>query len=76
MLHGLDSLWAVANPDERKAIAAELFDAIYCDLDRREIKAVELKKALHPLWNALPKCTQSGSDGIRTRDLLRDRQAC
>ncbi len=52
------------------------FTAVWCDLNGKRVVAVQLGRAFLSLRNALPKCTQCGSDGIRTRGLLRDRQAC
>jgi hypothetical protein len=65
----LGALWANAEPEERRGLAGSLFDAVYCDTDGRRVVAVQLKKALHFLWSALPKttCTQCGSDGHRLR---------
>jgi len=95
LLDNLGLLWEKATPEERRNLAASLFDGVYCDLDGKRIVGVKLKRAFLPLRNALPKhtatnpaeatsactpdeaeCTQCGTDGIRTRDLLRDRQAC
>jgi len=95
LLGNLGMLWDQATPEQRRKIAASLFDGVYCDLDGKRIVAVKLKRAFLPLRNALPthtaanpaeatsactpdepECTQCGTDGIRTRDLLRDRQAC
>ena len=76
LLRDLTALWERATPEERRDIAAQLFTAVHCDLDSRRVVAVQMNSAFLTLRNALPKCTLGGSDGIRTRGLLRDRQAC
>ena len=75
LVTNLASLWAEANADQRRRLAAEIFIAVYCDLDARQVVALQMNRALLPLRSALPTSVSwSGSDGIRTRDLLRDRQ--
>jgi len=97
LLRDLRAMWADAAAEERRQIAHDLFEAVYCDLDGQTDYTVQLKSTLHILQSVLPKqtvtyksaepppksrtdsdaiCTSSGTDGIRTRDLLRDRQAC
>ncbi len=78
LLHNVSTLWAEATLQERRTLAASVFEAIYCDLDAKQVIAVQMKTAFLPLKNAIPSAVlcECGSDGIRTRDLLRDRQAC
>jgi len=76
LLWDLHALWREASPEERRQIASQLFDAVYCDLDAKKVIAIQMKKAFLPLRNALFNLSECGSDGIRTRGLLRDRQAC
>jgi len=75
-LRHLKALWEHATPEERREVVQHLFTAVWCDLNGKRVVAVQLGRAFLSLRNALPKCTQCGSDGIRTRGLLRDRQAC
>jgi site-specific DNA recombinase len=62
------ALYATATPEERRELATVLFDGVYVDTDQQQIVGVQLKKALQPIWSALPKayCTQCGSDGHRS----------
>ena len=75
-LRDLAGLWEHATPEERRDLAGRMFEAIWCDLDGKRIIAVQMKRAFLPLKNALFGLSECGSDGIRTRGLLRDRQAC
>ena len=64
--------WNGAEPAERRELVGHLFEAVYCDLDARRVVAVQLKRALLPLRNALPGVVYGReSDGIRTRGLRR-----
>ncbi len=90
LLEDMRTLWDEANREERREIVHALFEGVWVDLDTRRDFQVQLKSTLSCLESVLPKhtiangrtnsddatCTSSGTDGIRTRDLLRDRQAC
>lgn len=66
LLADVRQLWDGAEPTERRELATTLFDAVYCDLDTKRVVAIQLKKALLPLRNALPSVLyECGSDGIR-----------
>ncbi len=81
----------VSDKDSRD-IARALFDAVWVDLDGKRVVAIQMKKTLRPLRNVLSMHTEAhqessgassattiaecGPDGIRTRDLQRDRLAC
>ncbi len=56
----------------------EGFGRIAVDTDAGALKEAYLPAELAPLFAGFSGqvCTPSGSDGIRTRGLLRDRQAC
>ncbi len=79
LLDDMQTLWYAATVEERREIAHALFEGVWVDLDTRRDFHVQLKSTLSCLESVLPErtqCTSSGTDGIRTRDLLRDRQAC
>ena len=64
LVTNLASLWAEANADQRRRLAAEIFIAVYCDLDARQVVALQMNRALLPLRSALPTSVSwSGSDG-------------
>ncbi len=80
LLASLKDLWAhpATTAEDRAAICRRLFAQIVYDTDAQAVKAIHLRGELAPLFAVLPAevYTRSGSDGIRTRGLLRDRQAC
>lgn len=76
-LANLGVLWRDATDEERAEIAAGLIDAVWVDLDGRRVLGIQpaIEFGMHSA--ALPTMwAYSGTDGIRTRGLLRDRQAC
>ena len=76
-LANLGKLWTEATDEERLEIAAGLIDAVWIDLDGKKVLGIEPAGDYHPLQVAFPAVWSfSGTDEIRTRDLLRDRQAC
>jgi site-specific DNA recombinase len=76
-LANLKALWADATEEERRTIVLGIVEAIWVDLDGNQVEAVQPKAWFYPLREAFPATWAfCGTDGIRTRDLLRDRQAC
>ena len=77
-LAALPALWkdAHSTQEQRAGLCARLLTRVVCDLDRGVITAIHLREELAPLFAVIPPQvhTPSGSDGIRTRDILRDRQ--
>ena len=56
---------------------AGIVDSVWVDLDGNRVEAVQPKAWFYPLREAFPATGSfCGTDEIRTRDLLRDRQAC
>ncbi len=79
LIDDMQSLWSAASREERREIAHALFEGVWVNLDTRRDFQVQLKNTLACLESVLPnrtECTSGGTDEIRTRDLLRDRQAC
>lgn len=80
LLEDLTALWdhPASTAERRKGLCKRFFTSIVVDIDACRIKEIHLREGLNPLFAVLPEqvYTPSGSDGIRTRGLLRDRQAC
>ncbi len=53
-LRDLGRVWADADDDqERQDIARAFFEAVYCDLDRKQVVAVKMKSTLSPFKSVL-----------------------
>jgi DNA invertase Pin-like site-specific DNA recombinase len=65
LLDNLAAVWEQARDEERKALAAQVIDAVYCDPDRPGDVFIVLAEGLHPVWEALPRCTTWVTDGPR-----------
>jgi site-specific DNA recombinase len=80
LLDSLRRVWGhtATSVEDRAAICRQLFSRVVVDLDGKAITEIHLREEFAPLFAALPAqvYTNGGTDGIRTRDLLRDRQAC
>ena len=73
-LANLKALWAEATEEERRTIVLGIVEAVCVDLDGNQVEAVQPKAWFYPLREAFPATWAfCGTDGIRTRDLLRDR---
>ncbi len=83
-LEDLAQVWATATMEEKRNMALLVFDAIYYNLTAKQIAALKPKAAFIPVFRQSPCFVETsdgmfsigGSDGIRTRDLLLDRQVC
>ena len=79
-LTDLRTLWEsdAVTAEQRSDLCHRLFVRITCDTVAGRIREMHLPRELAPLFAVLPgqMHTSGGSDGIRTRGLLRDRQAC
>jgi hypothetical protein len=71
LLANLGTVWDGASPEERKAIAGQLFTAVYCDPDKPEEITIQLDPALHQFWEVLPDCINWVIDGARTHNRQR-----
>jgi len=77
LVRDLPAVWASATEEERRALVATVVEAVWCDLDKKRVAGIQYKDVLYPLRGVLPPLVAwNGTDEIRTRDLLRDRQAC
>jgi site-specific DNA recombinase len=80
LLEHLTALWLhpATTQEQRKGFCGRVFARVIVDTDSGLIKEIHLREGLATLFAVLPEqvYTPSGSDGIRTRGLLRDRQAC
>jgi hypothetical protein len=65
LLDKLAALWEGAGDDDRKTLAAQVISAVYCDPDHPQDVYLVLAEGLHPLWEALPRCTTWVTDGTR-----------
>jgi hypothetical protein len=78
LLERLTSLWEhpATTAEQRKEFCARLFTRVVADTEEGPLTALHLREELSPLFAVLPAqvYTPSGSDGIRTRDLLHDRK--
>jgi hypothetical protein len=80
----LPALWRAATLDERRAIVLAALDAVYVDVDREQVVAVQPKAdflpllaAASPTWGLAGKSLLLGDpEGIRTPDLQRDKLVC
>jgi hypothetical protein len=65
LLDNIQAMWTRATTEERREIASDAVEALYCDLDERRVVAVHMKMAFLPLKNAIPShvLCECGSDG-------------
>jgi hypothetical protein len=61
-LKDLGRTWADATDDERREIARAFFEAVYCDLDRKQVIAVKMKSTLSPFKSVLSHDDAPNSD--------------
>jgi predicted transcriptional regulator len=80
----LPALWRAATLEERRAIVLAALDAVYVDVDKEQVVAVQPKgdflpllAAASPTWGLAGKSLLLGDpEGIRTPDLQRDKLVC
>ncbi len=83
-LEDMVQVWSTATLEEKRSMALLIFDAVYYDVAAKRIAALKPKAAFIPVFRQSPCLVETsdgmfsigGSDGIRTRDLLLDRQVC
>jgi hypothetical protein len=61
-LKDLGRTWADATDEERREIARAFFEAVYCDLDRKQVIAVKMKSTLSPFKSVLSRDDAPNSD--------------
>ncbi len=65
LLDNLTRLWRGAGDEERRALAAQVVEGLYCDADHPEEVIVHVKEAVAPVLAAMPECIQRVTDGHR-----------
>ena len=89
MLRNMLSVWSEANIEEKSKMLGIMLDAVYCDLNKGCIVALQPKVAFIPLFGLCEDLKETDGvftvrrfigigdpEGIRTLDLQRDRLAC
>ena len=83
-LEDLPALWQAVTLEESPAIVLTTLEAVYVDMDGRQLVAVRPKAdflpllaAASPTWGLAGKSLLHGDpEGIRTPDLQRDKLVC
>lgn len=69
LLDNLTRLWQDAGDEERRALAAQVVEGLYCDPNHPDEVIVHVKEAVAPVLAAMPECIQRVTDGFRTHNL-------
>ena len=79
----LSSLWRAATPIERRAVVLSVLDAVYVDVDNKQVVSIQPKAdflpllaAASPTWGLAGPMLHGDPDRIRTDDLQLDKLAC
>ena len=79
----LPNLYRAATLEERRAIVLTVLDAVYVDVDNRQVVSIQPKAdflpllaAASPTWGLAGPMLHGDPDRIRTDDLQLDKLAC
>jgi hypothetical protein len=90
-VEGLVEAWSCGTREERRDILRMMLEAVYVDVPKRIVVALQVKPAFKPLFrawldNEKPRCEAprftlsdivlGDPEGIRTPDLQRDKLVC
>jgi site-specific DNA recombinase len=65
-LQDLSAVWAAATEEERRQLVAAMVEAVWCNLDKKRVEAIQFKDFLYPVRGVLPpQLAWSGTGGIR-----------
>jgi len=64
----LDRLWTDATDEERREIVTGIVDAVWCDLDKKKVVAIQPREEFYPLRAAFPHTSHGPTEPPSTLD--------